>query len=55
MIWKKMDHNLIPSIEPRDIVFECYLNKFDIKANRLKERYFILTKKSLYYKKVFSF
>lgn len=52
MIWKKIDQNLTLNIDPSDIVFEGYLNKFDVKANRLKERFFILTKKSLFYKKV---
>ena len=52
MIWKKISIDQHIIIDQSDVLFEGYLNKFDNKSNSLKERFFILTKRCLYYKKV---
>ena len=48
-IWMKMADNSM--IDSRDIEYEGHMNKFDVKAGKIRERYFILTTDRLYYKK----
>ena len=52
MIWKKVTNHYQSHVSDTDVVYSGFLLKFDIKANVLKERYFVLTKDRLYYKKV---
>ena len=50
-IWAKIDKTLPAFVDPLDILFDGHLNKFDAKAARIRERFFIMTNHKLYYKK----
>lgn len=50
-IWKKVDSKTFQDPPASEIIFEGYLIKTDAKTNSQKERFFILTKEHLIYKK----
>ena len=54
-IWKKLDGNSDPDPPANQVLFEGYMLKTDSKSNTLKERFFVLTREKLFYKKVSGF